>query len=272
MGSLALPPCASTSLTAAAARWWSTVFFRDFNDVFVILAAINSLHGCSIIGSSRQSRTSSARRSTEIFDHRDRSTSHQLGSSADVPRRLVFFSTPQSSTASSSFSGVQDDPIIIKRFAWVGNDSAPVQFTSFGNGQCVNRPYVHEFELKCFVWAKWHRGSVLLQCGSVLLQCRSRLRRGSPEHRLEWYYFAGRSVNFHLQTGGTSKASASDCLLNELVFNARPSTTAGTSASQYFTVLSPNGQLCDILYFVSGRLRQPRVHVADLSKFSNFQP
>jgi hypothetical protein len=27
-------------------------FFRDFNDVFVILAAINSLHGCSIIGSS----------------------------------------------------------------------------------------------------------------------------------------------------------------------------------------------------------------------------
>jgi hypothetical protein len=29
----------------------------------------------------------------------------------------LFFSTPQSSTASSSFSGVQDDPIIIKRFA-----------------------------------------------------------------------------------------------------------------------------------------------------------
>jgi len=91
-------------------------FFRDVNDAFVILAAINSLNGCSIIGSSRQSRTSSARRSTEFFDHRDRSTSHQLGSSADVPRRLDF-STPQSSTASSSFNGVQDDPIIIKRFA-----------------------------------------------------------------------------------------------------------------------------------------------------------
>jgi len=106
MGSLALPPCASTSLTAAAARWWSTVFFRDFNDVFVILAAINSLHGCSIIGSSRQSRTSSARRSTEIFDHRDRSTSHQLGSSADVPRRLVFLD-------SAEFDGV----LVIQRGA-----------------------------------------------------------------------------------------------------------------------------------------------------------
>jgi hypothetical protein len=65
-------------------------FSRDLNDSFVILAAINSLNGSSIIGSSRQSRTSSARRSTEFFDHRDRSTSHQLGSSADVPRRLFF--------------------------------------------------------------------------------------------------------------------------------------------------------------------------------------
>ena len=32
----------------------------------------------------------------------------------------------------------------------------------------------------------------------------------------------------------------------------------------------PIGQLCDILYFVSGQLRQPQVHIADLSKFSNF--
>jgi hypothetical protein len=37
--------------------------------------------------------------------------------------------------------------------------------------------------------------------------------------------------------------------LNELVFNARPSTTAGTSASQYFTVLSPNGRLSDYATF-----------------------
>jgi hypothetical protein len=93
------------------------IFFRDFNDVFVILAAINSLHGCSIIVSSRQSRTSSARRSTET-------------SIIAIDRRAIN-SVPQPMFTDALFfsrlhrvrrrprhsAGVQDDPIIIKRFA-----------------------------------------------------------------------------------------------------------------------------------------------------------
>jgi hypothetical protein len=37
-------------------------------------------------------------------------------------------------------------------------------------------------------------------------------------------------------------------------------------------VLSERATVRHSLFFVYGRLRQPQVHVADLSKFSNFQP
>ena len=52
-------------------------------------------------------------------------------------------------------AGVQDDPIIIlKKICLSRTRLSACFFTSFGNGECVYRPYVHEFELKCFVWGR----------------------------------------------------------------------------------------------------------------------